>query len=68
MEIKLAKDQNEGRSFSTPLPIIAQFYAGAILALVTWWLENDNSISAEELAHHWVQLYQGKELFGTVKE
>jgi AcrR family transcriptional regulator len=68
IEIKLVKDQNEGRSFSTPLPIIAQFYAGAILALATWWLENETPISAEELAHHWVQLCQGEGPFVTGKE
>ena len=56
----LAQTQNGGRRFSTPLPIIAQFYAGALLALGTWWLENETPISAEELAHHWAQLCQGE--------
>ncbi len=64
MEARLAQAQNEGHHFSTPLPIIAQFYAGALLALATWWLENEIPISAEELAHHWARLYRGEEPYG----
>jgi hypothetical protein len=64
MEARLAQAQNEGHRFSTPLPIIAQFYAGALLALATWWLENEIPISAEELAHHWARLYRGEEPYG----
>ncbi|WP_165422953.1 TetR/AcrR family transcriptional regulator [Ktedonosporobacter rubrisoli] len=63
MELKLEQTQREGRRFNNPLPVIAQFYAGALLALATWWLENETPISAEELAHHWSQLSRGKEPF-----
>jgi hypothetical protein len=64
MEAKLAQTQNGGHRFSTPLPIIAQFYAGALLALATWWLENEMPISAGALARHWSQLCRGEELSG----
>jgi AcrR family transcriptional regulator len=64
IEAKLVQDQNEGHRFSTPLSIIAQFYAGAILALATWWLENEIPISAEELARHLSRLSRGEEPFG----
>ncbi len=62
MEDWLAEQvQNNGRRFSMPIPIIAQFYAGTFFALVAWWLENEMPISAEELAHYWLQLCQGTE-------
>jgi AcrR family transcriptional regulator len=53
--------QKNGCPLSIPLPIIAQFYAGTLFALATWWLENEMPISAEELAHYWFQLCQGAE-------
>jgi len=60
IEGRLANAQAHGRRFTIPLPIIAQFYAGARLALVTWWLENDRVVSSEELAHYWRSLCQGE--------
>lgn len=32
-----------------PAPIVAQFYAGAVLGLITWWLEEKSELSAEEM-------------------
>lgn len=62
LEVWLAEQvQNKGRRFSIPQPIIAQFYAGTLFALGTWWLENEMPISAEELARYWLKLCQGEE-------
>lgn len=60
IEARLANAQIHGRRFTIPLPVIAQFYAGARLALVIWWLENEEVVSPEELAHYWSALCQGK--------
>lgn len=60
IEARLANAQAHGRHFTIPLPVIAQFYAGARLALITWWLENEGSVSPEELAHSWRSLCQGE--------
>jgi AcrR family transcriptional regulator len=34
-----------------PLEIVAQYAAGSLVGLITWWLENDLPISPEEFAH-----------------
>jgi AcrR family transcriptional regulator len=60
VEALLANAQNHGRRFTIPLPVIAQFYAGARLALITWWLENEERVSPEELAHYWRSLCHGE--------
>jgi AcrR family transcriptional regulator len=61
IETKLAEAQNHGRSYTIPPSVIAQFYAGASLALATWWLENERPVSSEELARYLRHLGQGKE-------
>ncbi|HEU5382572.1 MAG TPA: TetR/AcrR family transcriptional regulator [Ktedonobacteraceae bacterium] len=60
IEVRLANAQAHGRRFTIPLPVIAQFYAGARVALITWWLENEGAVSPEELAHAWRSLCQGE--------
>jgi AcrR family transcriptional regulator len=36
---------------SIPMEMIAQYAAGSIIGLITWWLENDMPIPPEEFAH-----------------
>jgi AcrR family transcriptional regulator len=60
IEARLANAEIHGRRFTIPLPVIAQFYAGARLALITWWLENEERVSPEELAHYWRCLCRGE--------
>ncbi len=61
IEERLVEAQNQGRCYSIPLPVIAHFYAGATLALTTWWLENERPVSPQELAHYLRHLNEGKE-------
>jgi AcrR family transcriptional regulator len=61
IEAKLVEAQKQGRSYSIPMPAIAHFYAGACLALATWWLENERPVSSEELAHYVRHLCRGGE-------
>jgi AcrR family transcriptional regulator len=39
------------RDLSIPIEIVAHYLTGALNALVIWWLENERSLSAEEMAH-----------------
>lgn len=51
-EARLRRSQRqEGLHFSVPLPILAQFYAGALIGITTWWLENDLPLTPQEMAH-----------------
>jgi AcrR family transcriptional regulator len=34
-----------------PIEVVAQYAAGSIIALISWWLENDLPIAPEEFAH-----------------
>jgi hypothetical protein len=38
--------------FAISIPIIAQFYAGALLTVVTWWVEQEMRVPVEELARY----------------
>ncbi len=48
-EEQMEERQKQGVRYHLPLPIMAQFFAGAVLAVIAWWLENEMPISAEEL-------------------
>jgi AcrR family transcriptional regulator len=39
-----------------PLDILSNFYAGAMLNSIFWWLENDTGYSAEEMAENYNKL------------
>lgn len=45
------RQQQENLQFSVPLPILAQFYAGTLISITTWWLENDLPLTPQEMAH-----------------
>ena len=40
-----------GSAGPIPLEIVAEYAAGSIIGLITWWLENDMPIPPEEFAH-----------------
>ncbi len=56
MEEELRKETAAGEEFTMPIPIIANFYAGAIMGLFSWWIENDLKIPADELSSYLDQL------------
>lgn len=47
---QLLKLQQRGREFAVPLPLIAQFWAGAIISTTAWWLENRCPYSPEQMS------------------
>lgn len=48
----LAYYEQKGITYPIPVPVIAEFHAGALISLSRWWLENNLSISAEELFNY----------------
>ena len=40
-----------------PLDVIANYYAGSVIGLVTWWLENDMPYSAVQMAGYFQKLF-----------
>lgn len=39
-----------------PMDVLANFFAGALITSIFWWLENDTGYSAEEMAHYYKKL------------
>lgn len=50
------QDRLKGES-KVPLDVIANYYAGSVIGLVTWWLENDMPYSAAQMAEYFQQLF-----------
>ncbi|QBD74851.1 TetR/AcrR family transcriptional regulator [Ktedonosporobacter rubrisoli] len=59
---KLKRLQRNDKNFEVPIPITAQYWAGAIISLVAWWLENDQPCSPEEMARYTSLLLQNEQL------
>ncbi len=51
-EERLQRLQQEGRVFTQPIPFLAHLGAGALIGIVTWWLENDMPYSPEQMAQY----------------
>ena len=60
--LKLEDFKKNGNEFSVPIPMIAEFYAGAIISVIRWWFESDMTISVEDLIRYSTFLSQ-KNLF-----
>jgi AcrR family transcriptional regulator len=52
IETKLIDNEKLGFHHTIPCPIVAEFYAGALLASATWWLENDTPISIDDMVRY----------------
>jgi AcrR family transcriptional regulator len=50
VERELVQDLPEGARVDAPLPLVANFTAGALFGLIAWWLANDLPYSPEEMA------------------
>jgi AcrR family transcriptional regulator len=58
IEAKLAQSPTQVERFAIPVAIAAQFYAGALLRVMTWWVEQEMRVPPEELAHYLDRLAQ----------
>ncbi len=48
--------KSQRHQLQVPLDILSNFYAGAMLNSIFWWLENDTGYSAEEMAENFKKL------------
>ena len=58
-DVGLARSQ-EGfpeREIQVPLDVIANYYAGSVMGLVSWWLENEMPYSPEKMAEYFQRLF-----------
>lgn len=51
-EERLQQLQEAGLTFAQPIPFLAHFSAGALIGIVTWWLENNMAYSPEQMAQY----------------
>jgi len=49
LEENLARAELAARVVALPGGLLAQFVAGAVVRLATWWLEDDHGLSADEM-------------------
>jgi len=52
IESKLSEEEKLGFQHKVPVPIIAQFYSGALLTSAIWWLESDTPIPINEMVDY----------------
>ena len=43
------QDRDLGIKFEMPVEVIANFYAGSLLGLISWWLDNDTPYTPEQM-------------------
>jgi AcrR family transcriptional regulator len=51
-EAQVKEYQGSAVGYSVPAPVMAQFFAGAVLGVIAWWLESEQPISAEQLTQY----------------
>ncbi len=59
--------ETAGQAVNMPHDILANYFAGALLALLTWWLRSKKPFSAEEMAGMFQQMVTATLSIGTVK-
>ncbi len=59
IETKLRDNEKRGFHHTIPLPIIAQFYSGALISASIWWLENETPISIDQMVQYISLLING---------
>ena len=58
-ELGLVRGQ-EGKPIGelpVPIDVIANYYAGSVMGLVSWWLENDTPYTPEQMADYFQRLF-----------
>jgi hypothetical protein len=44
--------ERAGQTFPVPPSLLVQFYAGALVSSLTWWLSHDLSYSSEQIGNY----------------
>lgn len=63
IEADLAQVPSQDQSSAVAPTIVAQFYAGALLSVITWWVEQEMQVPAEALARAMNQLIRYEDRF-----
>jgi AcrR family transcriptional regulator len=56
VEASLARNLPPGRSPTVPLPVVAQYVAGALMTLFQWWLDREMPEAPEQIEGYFLQL------------
>ncbi len=51
-EVKMSASNPVDQSLAVPPALHAQFFSGALISIVTWWLENDMPLPPHQMAHY----------------
>lgn len=57
-EVKLSTFTPVNQELVVPPAVQAQFFAGALLSILAWWLENDLPFPPEQVAHYFLSLHR----------
>jgi hypothetical protein len=49
---KMGELPSAGQNFAFPLAMQVQFFAGGVLSVIAWWLENDLPLSSYQMAQY----------------
>ena len=52
----IEKENQAGKKFDVPPKIMAEFYSGAVTAIIMWWLKTNSKISEQDLCNYIVSL------------
>lgn len=51
LEKRLNRDKNAGANFLSPVPMLAHYYAGAIVEILKWWAVDGSQYSKDDIAN-----------------
>lgn len=49
---EMVEYQKKGIQYRVPIPVIAEYHVGAMMALARWWLVNNTPVSADDILHY----------------
>ena len=52
----LQKEEKSGVKHEVPINLVAEFYAGAVISSVTYWIKDSSGMTSQELCDHLIKL------------
>lgn len=56
----LQKRRKSGVKHEVPINLVAEFYAGAVISSVTYWIKDSSGMTSQELCDHLIKLIFGQ--------
>lgn len=56
----LQKEEKSGVKHEVPINLVAEFYAGAVISSVTYWIKDSSGMTSQELCDHLIKLIFGQ--------